>query len=153
MRNQPFFWKTVLGLCLILGTALAAQIYFLSAFAEYNERYSANLFVFAATAIIAIFAVITWMRLMVGPISRVKLQAERIAQGNLVKTWGDENFSDDEVSSIGFALNRISEQISTNLSNFQKKYTEQGAILASMSEGVLAIDGQERVTHVNRQTR
>src|SRR5262245_65758528 len=55
-----------------------------------------------------------------------------------------------ELGSLAMTLNRMAAQLAEQIAVITQQRNEQEAILASMHEGVLALDTQERVITVNR---
>jgi two-component system phosphate regulon sensor histidine kinase PhoR len=55
----------------------------------------------------------------------------------------------DEIGTLAAALNRMADQLRERLDTIQRDRNKLVAILAGMSEGVIAIDADERVLHLN----
>ncbi len=82
------------------------------------------------------------------PLAAMRDQAERFARGELdarVPVPGTE-----ELAALAEALNQMAAQLGERLNRIQCQRNEQEAILASMVEGVLAVDKQERLISINR---
>ena len=82
------------------------------------------------------------------PFEEIRDIAERFARGDLeYKLAGGDS---DELTGLAGALNQMASQLQERLRTIVCQTNEQQAVLASMVEGVLAIDGQERVITLNR---
>jgi two-component system, OmpR family, phosphate regulon sensor histidine kinase PhoR len=82
------------------------------------------------------------------PLEEMKQAAQRFAQGDLrVKVPVP---SSDELASLAEALNSMGEQLDQRLRTVTRQRQEQEAVLASMVEGVLAVDQQERLIILNQ---
>jgi two-component system phosphate regulon sensor histidine kinase PhoR len=55
-----------------------------------------------------------------------------------------------ELDQLADSLNTMSDQLNKTLSTISTQRNEQQAVLASMDEGVLAVDRKERIIHMNR---
>ncbi|HEV2561114.1 MAG TPA: PAS domain-containing sensor histidine kinase [Rhizomicrobium sp.] len=102
-----------------------------------------------------------WMGLwaanrLVKPISRLIGAAERVSEGDL-KAQVEVDRGDDEIASLGHAFNRMTSQLDTQRSEIveashqidaRRRFTE--AVLAGVSAGVIGLDGDGRITIVNR---
>src|SRR5262249_48981996 len=82
------------------------------------------------------------------PLQEIRLGAERFAAGD----FGHPLAIPDtvEFGSLAMTLNRMAAQLAAQIAVITQQRNEQEAILASMHEGVLALDPQERVITVNR---
>ena len=82
------------------------------------------------------------------PLAAMKQGAERFARGELdarVQVPDTE-----ELAALAEALNQMAAQLGERLSRIQCQRNEQEAILASMVEGVLAVDTREHLISINR---
>lgn len=82
------------------------------------------------------------------PLEDMRVTAERMAGGNLhtrveVKTGGEE------MRALGRALNRMGEQLGARLDLITQRRNELKAVFSSMSEGMLAVDADDRVLNLN----
>ncbi len=82
------------------------------------------------------------------PLAAMREEAERFARGELDARVEVPNT--EELAALAEALNQMGAQLGERLSRIQCQRNEQEAILASMVEGVLAVDAQERVISINR---
>ncbi len=82
------------------------------------------------------------------PLEEMKQAAQRFAQGDLrVKAPVPPS---DELASLAEALNHMAEQLDQRLRTVIRQRQEQEAVLASMVEGVMAVDQQERLITLNQ---
>jgi two-component system, OmpR family, phosphate regulon sensor histidine kinase PhoR len=90
-----------------------------------------------------------WMaRRLSAPLKEMQQAAQRFAQGDLrVKVPVPAS---DELASLAEALNYMAAQLDQRLRTVIRQRQEQEAVLASMVEGVLAVDHQERLITLNQ---
>lgn len=106
--------------------------------------------IFAGAGLVAaIFAVVSLYlaRRISRPLVDMQKVAERLAEGDLSARVPDAN--GDEIGALGRSLNRMAVQLDERLSTIMAQRNEQDAVLASMIEGVLAVDMEERIVHLN----
>jgi two-component system nitrogen regulation sensor histidine kinase NtrY len=93
---------------------------------------------------------------LVRPISRLINAAEQVSRGDL-KVQVDVHRDDDEIATLGRAFNRMTAQLDAQRSELveashqidaRRRFTE--AVLAGVSAGVIGLDGEGRITIVNR---
>lgn len=115
---------------------------------------------YAAVALVILLAAM-WLGLwaanrIVWPISRLISAAERVSEGDL-KAQVTIDRGDDELSTLGRAFNRMTQQldaqrsalITANQQNDERRrFTE--TVLAGVSAGVIGIDADGKITIVNR---
>ena len=94
-------------------------------------------------------AVVGWWgsRQITEPITAMREGAERFARGEL--GYQLHIAGSDEFAGLSGALNSMAEQLQERIATIVRQNNEQRAVLGSMSEGVLAIDNDERVISVN----
>ena len=82
------------------------------------------------------------------PFEEIREVAERFARGDLgyKLAAGDS----EEMTGLAGALNRMASQLQERLQTIVRQTSEQQAVLASMVEGVLAIDAEQRVITLNK---
>jgi two-component system, OmpR family, phosphate regulon sensor histidine kinase PhoR len=83
-----------------------------------------------------------------GPLKDLQRGAMRFAQGDLTRTLPVPHT--DELASLAEALNYMAEQLHHQIQSLARQGKEQEAILASMTEGVLALDAAGRLLTINR---
>ncbi|MGA9794090.1 MAG: PAS domain-containing sensor histidine kinase [Rhizomicrobium sp.] len=93
---------------------------------------------------------------LVKPISQLIGAAERVSEGDL-KAQVEVDRGDDEIATLGFAFNRMTQQLQAQRSelidashqiDMRRRFTE--AVLAGVSAGVIGLDGDGRINIVNR---
>jgi two-component system, NtrC family, nitrogen regulation sensor histidine kinase NtrY len=138
-----------------------------AAVGEYNELNKSRLktqFLFALlyglVAVVVLLAAI-WSGLwaanrLVRPVSDLIDAAGRVSEGDLTaQVWVERD--DDELGVLGLAFNRMTQQLSAQrgdlmaanrLNETRRRFTE--TVLSGVSAGVIGIDGDGRVTIINR---
>lgn len=58
--------------------------------------------------------------------------------------------SDDEIGVLASTINHLGESLEERIAEIRSDRNKTLAILASMSEGVIAVDGEERILHLNQ---
>ena len=100
---------------------------------------------------IALFAVLIslWLsRRISRPLEEMKRGAERFASGDLDGRLPD--FRNEEMSGLADAMNKMALQLDDRIRTVVRQHNEQDAVLASMVEGVLAIDKTEKILRINQ---
>ncbi|MEW6670310.1 MAG: two-component system histidine kinase PnpS [Thermodesulfobacteriota bacterium] len=82
------------------------------------------------------------------PIEQIRKGAERFAAGDL--KYRLPSMTTQELSSLSAALNDMAVQLEEKMKSFIRQRNELEAVLASMVEGVLAVDKDERIRSANR---
>ncbi len=82
------------------------------------------------------------------PLERVKQGAERFAAGEL--TYRLSGSSTQEIHALAETMNQMAAELHQRIQTAERQRNELKAILASMVEGVLAVDTQKRVLSINR---
>lgn len=109
------------------------------------------------TAVLLAAAVATLVALLLGflharrvtrPLLEMAVAAEAIAGGDY--DGSVEIASDDELGTLGRTFNAMSRQLHRSLEMVEADRNKLTAILTSMVEGVVAVDRDERVVHINR---
>jgi two-component system, OmpR family, phosphate regulon sensor histidine kinase PhoR len=77
----------------------------------------------------------------------MKRGAERFARGEFDRKLPVPSFS--ELGALAQAMNRMAEQLDDRFRLIVSQRNEHEALLASMAEGVLAVDREERVLSLN----
>ncbi|HOZ45676.1 MAG TPA: ATP-binding protein [Candidatus Hydrogenedentes bacterium] len=104
-----------------------------------------------ATSLVAIFGTLTSLgvaRRVTRPLQRMRMGADRFAQGNLENRLATPRSA--ELAELAIAMNRMAEQLSERIEVVHRQRDELRTILASMNEGVIAVDDGERIVSVNR---
>ena len=115
---------------------------------------------YAVVALLILLAAV-WLALwaanrIVAPIGRLAGAAERVSEGDL-SVRVESGPADDEVSALSDTFNRMTSQLEAQRKDLvdansqldaRRRFTE--AVLAGISAGVIGIDGEGRVTLLNR---
>ena len=82
------------------------------------------------------------------PLEEIKRGAERFAKGELTNRLAVEGSG--EILGLVEALNQMASHLNDRIQTVLHQRNEQEAVLASMVEGVLAVDTEERVIRINQ---
>ncbi|MEZ6188732.1 MAG: ATP-binding protein [Planctomycetota bacterium] len=82
------------------------------------------------------------------PLGRITEGARAIAEGEIGPRLSVE--TGDELGELASAFNTMREQLAERLRTITNDRNQTLAILASMNEGVIAVDSQEKIVHLNR---
>ena len=82
------------------------------------------------------------------PLVEMKRGAERFAGGELDRRL--PVYKGEEMGGLAEAMNQMAAQLNDRLQTVVSQRNEQEAVLASMIEGVLAVDHQERILRINK---
>ncbi len=85
------------------------------------------------------------------PWEEVRQHAKRFAQGELHQKL--ESSELEEVNGLAESLNQMATQLDDRTQALLQKQQEQEAILASMTEGVVAVDREENILNLNQAAR
>ncbi|MDY0213306.1 MAG: ATP-binding protein [Desulfuromonadaceae bacterium] len=97
--------------------------------------------------ILVAFLCLLVSRRITRPIEQIRLEAQRYAEGNLQRRLHVRGSS--EICDLSRTLNKMAHQLNERIRTIEKQRYEQDAVLASMVEGVLAIDADENILRVN----
>jgi two-component system phosphate regulon sensor histidine kinase PhoR len=86
-------------------------------------------------------------RRLIRPIEEMRQAAERFALGNLSHRVPVPE--SEELGELAEVLNRLAAELGEKIALLERQRNEQGAMFASMIEGVVAIDESERVINLN----
>lgn len=105
---------------------------------------------FAGLVIILITALASlWIsRRISRPLEEMTRGAERFAQGDLQQRLALRGSA--EIDALALAMNQMAGQLDDRIQAVVNQRNEQEAMLASMVEGMLAIDTEERILRINR---
>ena len=81
------------------------------------------------------------------PINDIRRTAERLAHGDLRARAALS--VDEEMQSLARTLNQMAAQLGERMETITRQSDEQKAVFSSMVEGVLAVDGDERIMEMN----
>jgi two-component system phosphate regulon sensor histidine kinase PhoR len=101
--------------------------------------------------IIALLAAgISWVisRRISRPIEQMKKSAEQFAGGDLSHRLAPP--ATEEMAGLADAMNRMAAQLDNRIETISRQRNQLETVLASMLEGVIAIDTEERIVSINR---
>jgi two-component system phosphate regulon sensor histidine kinase PhoR len=101
----------------------------------------------AIAAVVGLLLGLFVSRAFTRPLSHMTRVAGEIASGGYGQRI--DATSRDELGQLGSALQQMSEQLDERLNSLTQERNELLAVLSSMQEGVIAVDGEERVVHMN----
>jgi two-component system phosphate regulon sensor histidine kinase PhoR len=103
----------------------------------------------AALSIVAGALVSLWLsRRVAGSVAEVQAAADRLAQGDL--TARVRVAASRELASLGTSLNAMAAELASRIDTITRQKEEAEAILGGMAEGVIAIDAEATVVHLNQ---
>ncbi|OPX87568.1 MAG: Alkaline phosphatase synthesis sensor protein PhoR [Pelotomaculum sp. PtaB.Bin104] len=133
-------WRPLAGyFFLFLGVMVLAQLY---ALYKLNLREAVAVAFFCAAAL----AWITYRRL-IDPIEEMACIAQDMARGNLEQEI--RIFDQDEIGDLARSINYLARELKKNIDDVVLEKDKMQAILASMCDGVIAMDQWGRVILVN----
>lgn len=101
----------------------------------------------AAIGGIALLAGLWLSRRITRPLEELRTGAQRFARGDFSQRVLPEG--SEETAALAAAMNDMARQLDARIQAFTQQRNEQEAILASMVEGLLAVDSQERLINFN----
>ncbi len=120
--------------------------------ADIDQQYGSKrgVIVAAALATIAAGTAASWWlsRRLAQPVLDLTEGAKKMARGELHQRVAVPET--DELATLADSLNQLASQLEERGHAIGRKGHEQEAVLASMAEGVLAVDSEERVLSLNR---
>lgn len=140
MKRTPIIWYLFTPFAMLIVLAAAADAWF--------ARRPMRLVEAALVGVVALPICAMMSRRLVRPIEAITLGAARYAQGDLSHRIAPMAVS--ELADLSTAMNRMAENIGRRLDTVVEQRNETQAVLSSMMEGVVAIDMEERVMHMNQ---
>lgn len=105
---------------------------------------------FIVLIIITVF-VSWWMsKALVRPLEIIKVQAQRLAQGDFSSRVQLSSSDSLESEQLGQAFNEIAIELNQRIETILNQRNEQEAVFSSMVEGVIAVDNNKKILRVNQ---
>jgi two-component system, OmpR family, phosphate regulon sensor histidine kinase PhoR len=131
-------------LCAVVRTALPTHAVRAALDRLYRTITAAVLFMALFAALISYLV----SRKVSGPIAEMRLGAQRFASGDFGFKLPATGFL--ETDQLATSLNEMARKLSETIGTITEQRNELDAILASMVEGVIAIDSKERIITINQ---
>jgi PAS domain S-box-containing protein len=110
-------------------------------------------FLWLATAILLLFSIMTWFIInhLMSPIQQIINAVKPYQEGiqNTIPEIKLRRNSSNEFKKLALTLNSLSAKIQKHIDNLTYERNEKEAILESLVEGVIAIDGNMEITYAN----
>jgi two-component system phosphate regulon sensor histidine kinase PhoR len=132
------------ALCAVVRTALPTQAVRSALSGLYRTITGAVLFMALFAALVSYLV----SRKVSRPIAEMRLGAQRFAAGDFGFKLPVAGFR--ETDQLAIALNEMARRLSDTIKTLTEQRNEVDAILASMVEGVIAIDSKERIITINK---
>ncbi|MDD3814155.1 MAG: ATP-binding protein [Desulfocapsaceae bacterium] len=106
--------------------------------------------VWGCLMVAVIAALVAWFiaRRISKPLEQMRSGAERFARGDFVVRLREEGA--EEVASLARALNEMATQLNIRIQTIIRQHSQLQAVFASMVEGVITVDTEERILDVNQ---
>lgn len=92
-----------------------------------------------------------WMsKALVRPLEIIKVQAQRLAQGDFSSRVQLKSNDSLESEQLGQAFNEIAIQLNQRIEIILNQRNEQEAVFSSMVEGVIAVDSKKNIIRINQ---
>ena len=105
----------------------------------------------AIGALVAIGLALLFARAVSRPVVELSTVAQEIASGNLTRR--PTLAAPGEIGDLAVALHRMTEQLASRLAALETEDLLLGAVIDSLNEAVVAVDGRRRVVRVNEAGR
>ena len=100
------------------------------------------------TLLISLPLGLVFARRVTRPVTRMTEVARAISKGDYLERASVT--SRDELGQLAQMLNSMSDNLSERMETISRDRSQLEAILSSMSEGLIAVDSEERIVHINR---
>ncbi|MBM3223497.1 MAG: HAMP domain-containing protein [Candidatus Tectomicrobia bacterium] len=161
MRRLSLFWKLYVSYVLVILLVALAWSYVMRACTTEGPAHpsgsvptqtqcSVPSLILGGGVLLWVAAALGWFlsRRISQPLEDMRQGAERFAAGDFAQALSIPELP--ELGGLARTLNRMAAQLASQIGVITQQRNEQEAILASMHEGVLALDTRERVLTVNR---
>jgi two-component system, OmpR family, phosphate regulon sensor histidine kinase PhoR len=144
VRHSPHFWRTLL----ICGLFWLATIGLLGAVIDRNLTDNRDIWLVAAiSGLVILMLALALARSLVPSLDEFSKAADNIARGQFgQKVYGS---TADEAKLLARSFNHMSEQLAIQFAQVEEDRQQLRTILSGMVEGVIALDGGQRVLFAN----
>ncbi|MFH2122127.1 MAG: ATP-binding protein [Pseudomonadota bacterium] len=106
--------------------------------------------VWGCLGVAGVAALVAWViaRRISQPLERMRTGAERFARGDFGARIREEGA--EELASLARALNEMATQLDIRIQTIVRQHSQLQAVFASMVEGVITVDTEERIIDVNQ---
>lgn len=107
--------------------------------------------IFWGSLVTALFAaLVAWIiaRRISKPLEQMKLGVERFSRGDFTERMPEEGT--EELATLARTLNEMATQLDSRLQTIVRQHGQLQAVFASMVEGVITVDTEERILDVNQ---
>lgn len=142
MKLRRFFWQSLTAFSILLIAHLAT-------FTAVSQGTNSTLAGMIAAALVSVALAIYLAHRIGRPLENLLGRVEQVAAGNLneiVDLSGNETL---EIHQISTLMDSIAAQLNSRIDLIRTQKEEQEAILQSLDEGLIAIDGDRRISHLN----
>lgn len=105
----------------------------------------------SAVLLVALVAVVAWIyaKRISRPLEEMRQQADQITKGETSGVAPTSLGVALEIEGLGQAVNQLAFQLNSRMQTILQQKSEEEAILASMAEGVIAVDSRQRILNLN----
>lgn len=148
-RSEMLYYAEPLDDADRAGTVVRAALGLTRISDELYDLYLALAIVLPVVA--AAGALVTWVatRWIMRPLREIRSVAEAIARGDFSRRA--PLTGRDEIASMTLAIHRMADELTARMESLRAESSKLDAILASMREGVIAVDRDGGVLHCNRE--
>ncbi|UCE04005.1 MAG: HAMP domain-containing protein [Candidatus Latescibacterota bacterium] len=120
---------------------------------ERTVRASTNVLILGGglAGILAILLAVFFTRRITRPLRAMRRNLQRMERGEFGVRL--DPAGEDEIGLLARTLNRVQEQLEGTIQNLTNQRNQREVILASMAEGLLAVDADDRVLLINASAR
>ncbi len=133
ISGKPLIIRTALSVDALHGTLLGLR----------KKLLYSSMFILSLTVVVSYFV----SKRIIRPLETMKAGVEKFSRGDLTHKLEAGNIL--EISSLAESMNEMARQLDRKIRTIRKQQNELEAILSSMTEGVVAIDSDERVISIN----
>lgn len=83
------------------------------------------------------------------PLDTIRTQTDQIAKGDFSSRLEFAPSQAREIADLARSVNEVAVQLNTRIKTILEQKTEQDAVFSSMAEGVIAVDAQSHIKHIN----